>query len=107
MDEEEYHLQSKFCYPEDLETSEAGISESQNAIDDFINKQKSENRKGRRLLIWTLYSVLLKLMAWIVKQLKAYLRPSLTTFCHFFFMNVRRKNGEYKPATFSSFQRNI
>ena len=32
----------------------------------------------------------------------------LTTFCQcFFFMNVRRKNGEYEPATFSSFQRNI
>ena len=46
-------------------------------------------------------------MAWIVKQLKAYLRPSLTTFCQFFVMNVRRKNGEYEPATFSSFQRNI
>ena len=51
MDEEEYHLQSKFYYPEDLETSEAGISESQEAIDDFINKQKSENTKGRSLLI--------------------------------------------------------
>ena len=25
----------------------------------------------------------------------------------FFFTNVRRKNGEYEPATFSSFQRNI
>ena len=24
-----------------------------------------------------------------------------------FFMNIRRKNGEYEPATFSSFQRNI
>ena len=80
MDEEEYHLQSKFYYPEDLETSEAGISESQEAMDDFVNKQKSENTKRRRLLIWTLYSVLLKLMAWIVIQLKAYLRPSLITF---------------------------
>ena len=28
MDEEEYHLQSKFYYPEDLATSEAGICES-------------------------------------------------------------------------------
>ena len=46
-------------------------------------------------------------MAWIVKQLKTYLRPSLTTFCQFFFRNVRRKNGEHEPATFSSFQRNI
>ena len=51
MDEEEYHLQSKFCYPKDVETSEAGISESQEAIEDFINKQKSENTKGKRLLI--------------------------------------------------------
>ena len=40
-----------------------GFSESQEAIDDFINKQKSENKKGRSLLISTLYSVLLKLMA--------------------------------------------
>ena len=51
MDEEEYHLQIKFYYPEDLETSEAGISESQEAMDDFVNKQKSENTKRRRLLI--------------------------------------------------------
>ena len=51
MDEEEYHLQCKFYYPEDLETSEAGISESQEAMDDFVNKQKSENTKRRRLLI--------------------------------------------------------
>ena len=51
MDEVEYHLQSKFYYPDDLETSEAGISESQEAIDDFVNKQKSENTKGKRLLI--------------------------------------------------------
>ena len=51
MDEEEYHLQNKFYYPEDLETSEVGISESQEAMDDFVNKQKSENTKRRRLLI--------------------------------------------------------
>ena len=49
MDEEEYHLQSKFYYPEDLETSEAGISESQEAMDDFVNKQKSENTKRRHM----------------------------------------------------------
>ena len=48
---EEYHLQSKFYYPENLETSEAGISEIQKAIDDFINKQKSENTKERSLLL--------------------------------------------------------
>ena len=51
MAKREYHLQSKFYYPEDLETSEAGISKSQKAIDDFINKQKSENTKERSLLL--------------------------------------------------------
>ena len=63
MEEEEYHLQSKFYYPKDLETSETGISEGHEAIDDFVNIQSSENTKGRRLLIWSRYSVLLKLMA--------------------------------------------
>ena len=45
MDEDEYHSQNVFYYPEDLETSEAGISESQEPIDDLINEQKSENTK--------------------------------------------------------------
>ena len=31
----------------------------------------------------------------------------LDHFLSIFFMNVRRKNNEYEPATFSSFQRNI
>jgi len=47
MDEEDEYSPSEFYYLEDLETSdvetETGISESQEAIDDFINKQKSAN----------------------------------------------------------------
>ena len=44
MDEEEYHLQSKFYYPEDLDTSEAGISESQEAMDNFVKTElKTQN----------------------------------------------------------------
>jgi len=48
MDEEGEYLSSAFYYPEDLETfdvdTETGISESQEAIDDFhMNKQKSAN----------------------------------------------------------------
>ena len=39
-------------YPEELETSdvetETGIRESQEVIDDFINKQKSENPNKKR-----------------------------------------------------------
>ena len=51
MDEEEYHLQSKFYYPKDLETSEAGISEIQEAIDDFINKQQRETSTDMNTLL--------------------------------------------------------
>ena len=45
MDEEDEHSPSEF--PEDVETfdaeTETGITESQEAIDDFINQQKSAN----------------------------------------------------------------
>ena len=41
------HSWSEFYYPEDLETfdaeTETGITESQEAIDDFTNQQKSAN----------------------------------------------------------------
>ena len=47
MDEEDEHSPSEFYYPEDLETfdveTETGITESQEAIDDFINQKKSAN----------------------------------------------------------------
>jgi len=47
MDEEDEHSPSEFYYPEDLETfdaeTETGITESQEAIDDFLNQQKSAN----------------------------------------------------------------
>ena len=47
MDEEDEHSPSEFYYPEDVEPfdaeTETGITESQEAIDDFINQQKSAN----------------------------------------------------------------
>ena len=43
-----------------------------------------------------------------MRKLKAYLRPSLTTFCRNFFWNARKKNREeYEPVTVSSFQHSI
>ena len=44
-----------------------------------------------------------------MRKLKAYLRPSLTTFRrNFFFWNARKKNREeYEPVTVSSFQHSI
>ena len=45
--EEDEFSRSEFYYPEDLETSnvetESGIGESQEAIDDFLKKQKRTN----------------------------------------------------------------
>ena len=40
-----------------------------------------------------------------MRKLKAYLRPSLTTFCPIFFQSACRKNGEeYEPTTVFSFE---
>ena len=47
MDKEDKHSLNEFYYPEDLEIldveTEPGITERQEAIDDFINQQKSAN----------------------------------------------------------------
>ena len=49
MDEKDEHSPSEFYCPEDLETfdveTETGITESQEAIDDFNNQQKSSNKQ--------------------------------------------------------------
>ena len=110
MDEKEYHLQSKLHYPKDLETSEIGINEGHEAIDDFVNKQRSENTKGRRLLIWSRYSVLLKqkhmllieangLNSQTIESLPA---SELDHLSSIFFMNVRRKRRASSIFQFSA-----
>ena len=61
MDEEDEHSPSEYYYPEDLETfnteTETGFTESQEAIRDFINQQKSAktNKKTRATDINTLF----------------------------------------------------
>ena len=51
MDKGDEHSPCQFYYPEDLETfdveTETGITESQEAIDDFINQQKSANKNKK------------------------------------------------------------
>ena len=55
---------------------------SQEAKDDFINQQKSANTDGYWYEHWLFSATYtLKLMVWKLGKLKAYLRPSLTTFC--------------------------
>ena len=53
--------------------------------------RKVQAQTGRLLLIWTLFSATSKLMVWKMRKLKAYLRPSLTTFCRNLFERTEAK----------------
>ena len=109
MDEEDEHSPSQFYYPEDLETfdaeTETGITESQEAIDDFINQQKSANTNKKTA---TDMNTLLRYMeATGMKNEKIESLPGsgLDHLSSKFFWNARKKNGEeFEPATVSNFQ---
>ena len=58
-----------------------------------------------RLLIWTLFSARWKLMVWKMRKLKAYLRPSLTSFCRIFFWKHAEKRRRIKLRASKSFQK--
>ena len=96
-------------YPEHLETfdweTETGITESQEAIDHrrfYQPTDKCKHKTRKRLLIWMLFSATLKLIVWKMRKLKAYLRPSLTTFCRNFFERTEEKRGRTRAR--DSFQ---
>ena len=101
-------------YPEDVETfdgeTETGITESQEAIDDFINQQKSANTNKKTA---TDMNTLLRYMeANGMKNEKIESLPAseLDHLLSKFFLNARKRkqNGdEYEPATVSGFQRSI
>ena len=99
-------LQASFIILEtfDVET-ETGITENQEAIDDFINQQKSANTNKKTA---TDMNTLLRYMeANGMKNEKIESLPSseLDHLLSKFFLNARKKNGEeYEPATVSSFQ---
>ena len=112
MDEEDEHSPSEFCYPEDLETcdteTETCITDSQEAIDDFINQQKSANTNKKTV---THMNTLLRYMeANGVKneKIESFPASELDRLLANFFLCAHSKNGEeYEPATVSSFQRSI
>ena len=108
MDEEN----EQFYYPEDLETfdpeTETGITESREAIDDFINQQKSANTNKKTAT--DMNTFLRHKEANSMKNEKTESLPAheLDHLSSKFFLNARKKNGEeYEPATVSSFQRSI
>ena len=96
--EDDKHSPSEFYYPEDLETfdaeTETGITESQEATDDFINQQKSANTNKKtatdmNTLIRYLEANGMKNEK--IESLPAFERDHLLLK---FFWNARKKNGE-------------
>ena len=107
MDEEDGYSPSEFCHPELLEKSDletdTDISESQEVIDDFINKQKSVNPNTN--MATEMNTLLHYMEASGIESLPA---TELDHLLSKLFMNTRRKNEqEYEPAAISSFQRSI
>ena len=97
---------------EDLETfdaeTETGITDSQEAIDDFINNQKRANINKKT--VTDMNTLLRYAEANGVKNEKIESLPGseLDHLLAKFFLNARRKNEEeYEPATVSNFQRSI
>ena len=104
MDGEDQYSTGESYYPEDLETSdveiETGITESQEAIDDFVNKQKSANTNKK-----TATDIKTRMTNDRTESLPA---SELDHLLPKFFTNTRRKNWEENElATISSFQLSI
>ena len=109
MDEEDEHSQSEFYYPEDLETfdveTETGITESQEAIDDFINQQKSANTNKKTATDMNTLLCYMEANGMKNEKIESLPASELDHLLSNFFLNARKKNGEeYEPATVSSFQ---
>ena len=93
-------------YPEHLETfdseTEKGITESQEAIDDFINQQKSANTNKKKATDMNTLLRYIDANGMKMRKLTAYLRPSLTTFCRDLFERTEEKRRRIRAS--DSFQ---
>ena len=112
MDKEDEHSPSEFYYPKDLETfdvqTETGITESQEAIDDFINQQKSANTNKKTSTDMNTLLRYMKANGMKNEKIESLPASELDHLLSKFFLNARNKNGEeYEAATVSSFQRSI
>ena len=112
MGEEDEHSPSEFYYPEDLETfdaeTETGITESREAIDDFINQQKSANTNKKTATDMNTFLRHKEVNSMKNEKIESLPAHELDHLLSKVFLNARKKNGEeYEPATVSSFQRSI
>ena len=108
MDEED----EQFYYAEDLETfdaeTETGITQSREAIDDFINQQKSANTNKKTATDMNTFLRYMEANSMKNGKIESLPAPELDHLLSKFCLNARKKNGEeYEPAKVSSFQRSI
>ena len=108
MDEED----EQFYYAEDLETfdaeTETGITQSREAIDDFINQQKSANTNKKTATDMNTFLRYMEANSMKNGKTESLPAPELDHLLSKFCLNARKKNGEeYEPAKVSSFQRSI
>ena len=93
-------------YREHLETfdseTETGVTESQEAIDDFINQQKSANTNNSKATDMNTLLRYIEANGRKMRKLKAYLRPSLTTCCRNLFERTEEKRRRIRAR--NSFQ---
>ena len=106
------HSPSEFYYPDDLETfdveTETGITESQEAIDDFIKQQKSPNTNKKTATDMNTLLQYMEANGMKNEKIESLPASELDHLLSQFFFNAPKKNGEqYEPATVSSFQRSI
>ena len=96
--EDDKHSPSEFYYPEDLETfdaeTETVITESQEAIDDFINQQKSANTNKKTATDMNTLIRYLEANGMKNEKIESLLASERDHLLLKFFWNARKKNGE-------------
>ena len=96
--EDDKHSPSEFYYPEDLETfdaeTETGITESQEATDDFINQQKSANTNKKTATDMNTLIRYLEANGLKNEKIESLLASERDHLLLKFFWNARKKNGE-------------
>ena len=112
MDEEDEHALSEFYYPEDLETfdveTETGITESQEAIGDYINQQKSANKNKKTAIDMNTLLRNMEDNGMKNENIESSPASELDHLLSKCFLNARKKSAEeYELETVSSFQRSI
>ena len=98
MDEEDEHSPSEFYYPEDLETFDVetakGITESQEAIDDFINQQKSANTNKKTASDMNTFLRYMEANGMKNEKIESLPASELDHLLSKFFWNARKETGE-------------